>query len=249
MVPSIAGLRVLLTRPEGEATDDWAMAFAAAGAVPISYPVIVAGPPASWSELDAALARLDEYDWLVFTSQTAVAFVLARLGGGRFPSGLRARIAAVGSKTAQAIDRGGGRVSLVPEDQRQEGLVEALTDLPPKTRVLLPLAAGGRTLLPEALRSRGCRVDVVTAYQTQPKTDLPEPPEFDVATFASPSALRAFLGASSKALLEGRCVAVIGPSTAEEAIAQGLAPVVAESPCVDDLIRAIAEHGPAKGDR
>jgi uroporphyrinogen-III synthase len=249
MSPSLAGLRVLLTRPEGEGMDDWASAFAATGAVPISYPVIVAVPPASWREVDAALGRLDEYEWVVFTSQTGVAFVLTRLSGGRFPTNLRARLAAVGGKTAKAIELAGGSVSLVPSDQRQEGLATAFLDLPPGTRVLLPMAAGGRTLLPEALRSRGCRVDVVTAYQTQPTMGLPDPPAFDVATFASPSALRAFLAGPGKAVLAGKGVAVIGRTTAREARAQGLLPVVAESPSVDDLIRAIAESHPPKGGR
>jgi uroporphyrinogen-III synthase len=246
---SLAGLRVLLTRPEGEGMDDWASAFATAGAVPIPYPVIVVVPPASWREVDAALGRLDEYDWLVFTSQTAVAFVLPRLAGARFPTDLRTKLAAVGSKTAKAIERGGGRVSLIPSDQRQEGLVAALSHLPPETRVLLPMASGGRTFLSQALRSRGCRVDVVTAYETQPRMGLPEPPAFDVATFSSPSALRAFLAAPGKVLLARKVVAVIGRTTAREALAHGLVPVVAESPSVDDLIRAIAESRLAQGGR
>jgi uroporphyrinogen-III synthase len=92
-------------------------------------------------------------------------------------------------------------------------------------------------------------VDVVSAYETRPRKDLPEPPAFDVATFASPSALRAFLAGPGKAALAGKGVAVIGPTTAEEARAQGLLTVVAESPSVDDLIRAIAESRPAKGGR
>jgi uroporphyrinogen-III synthase len=246
--PSLVGLRVLLTRPEGDGMEEWAAAFSAAGALPISYPTLVAAPPRSWDEVDAALARLAGYDWLIFTSQTAVAFILGRLSTKRLPPDCRPRIAAVGAKTAQAIEAGGGRVARVPIDKRQEGLVQALADLSPGTRVLVPIAAGGRTLLAETLRARGCVVDVVTVYETQPKPDLPAPPTFDVATFASPSALRAFLAGPGKAVLAKKTVAVIGPTTAHEARAHGLVPVVSESPSAQDLIRAIADSRPAKGD-
>jgi uroporphyrinogen III methyltransferase/synthase len=248
MSPSLDGLRVLLTRPEGDGMDAWAEALRAADAVPICYPVIAAQPPESWKPLDAALAALGSYDWVVFTSQTAVSFVLGRFPGRQFPADLRPQIASVGAKTAQAVAAGGGSVALVPVDNRQEGLVQALSEVPPGTRILLPMAAGGRTLLPTALRARGCVADVVTAYATVPRLDLPPPPPFDVATFASPSALRAFARGPGTATLQGKTVAVIGRTTAEEAASRGLNPVVAESPSVEHLIRAIADARPAKGD-
>jgi uroporphyrinogen-III synthase len=225
------------------------MAFGAAGAVPIAYPTIVAVAPESWQPLDAALAGIDSYDWLIFTSRTAVASVLGRLARHRFPSIRALKIAAVGTRTAEAVEAGGGLVALVPEDSRQEGLAQALVNLLSGTRALLPIAAGGRTLLAETLRAGGCRVDVVTAYRTCAKSDLPPPPPFDVVTFASPSALRAFLAGPGRTALVDKTIAVIGLTTADEARAHGLAAVVAESPSVECLIRAIENAGLAKGDR
>lgn len=247
--PSLSGLRVLLTRPEGDGLEEWAVAFREAGALPVRYPTTVAVPPPSTHEIDAALAALDRYDWLVFTSQTAVHFVADRLPERRFPAPLAPRIATVGAKTAEAVEARGGSVARRPVFSRQEGLVEALSDLPPGTHVLLPMAAGGRLLLSSALRARGCVVDVVTAYETRAREDLPPPPPFDVATFASPSALRAFLHGSGRLALTGKTIAVIGASTAEEAVSHGLGVVVAESPSVQQVIRAIADARPAKGDR
>lgn len=247
----LVGVRVLLTRPEGDAAQAWTVAFANAGAVVVAYPTIIAVPPPSWDELDAALADLDAYDWLIFTSQSAVAFVVARLPGRCFPAALRTRIAAVGPTTAAAVATHGGRVGLVPDVRRQEGLVEAVP-AGAGARILLPMAAGARALLVDQLRARGCRVDVVTAYETRAHGALPPPPPFDVATFASPSALRAFLAGPGKQALGGKTVAVIGPTTAAEARARGIEPVVAESPSADALIRAIAQTGlktgPAKGE-
>lgn len=244
---SLAGLRVLLTRPRAEGVEEWAAAFALAGAVPLAYPTIVITPPKSWQALDEAMARLESYDWMVFTSQTAVDFFANHLPTGQFHTGMRPKMAAVGQRTALAIQRRGGRVALVSTDNRQEGLVEALRDLPPGAHVLCPLAASGRPLLAQSLRARGCIVDVVTVYRTEPRTDLPAPPEFDVATFASPSALRAFVKGLGPQALAEKTVAVIGPTTAEEAESSGLVTVVAETPDVDALILAIAQSRSNQG--
>jgi uroporphyrinogen-III synthase len=244
----IAGLRVLITRPQGENAEEWAAAFSAAGAVPLSYPTVTIVPPASWDELDAAIGRLDRYDWVVFTSQTAVALTLGRLPGRRFPDGMRARIAAIGPTSARAIENGGGRVALLPADSRQEGLVEEFQALPAGTRILFPQAAGARPLLVQRLRDQGCIVDSVTVYKTEPKTELQPPPSFDVATFASPSALRAFLVGRGKPALVGKTIAVIGPTTAREATANGLDPVVSQLPDVDGLVLAIAQSRATRGD-
>ncbi len=245
---ALAGLRVLITRPEGEGAEEWASALAAAGAIPVRYPTVAIVPAESWQALDQALARLLDYDWLIFTSQSAVAFTLARLPGQRLPADLRARIAAVGARTAAAVERHGGKVALVPGDARQEGLLDALRGLPAGTRVLFPAARGARTLLASELRTRRCLVDVVTVYQTVPRTPLPAPPRFDVATFASPSALQALVEQLGQEVLAGRTVAVIGSTTASEAAAQGLRPVVSRTPDVNGLVLAIAESQPSQGD-
>jgi uroporphyrinogen-III synthase len=243
MSPSLTGVRVLVTRPL-EHSAAWTRALEAAGATVISYPTVEVVPPPSWQPLDEALGRLEDYDWLVFTSAAAVRFVLGRLPAGVLRGRSRPRVAAVGRETARALEEGGASVALVPEEERQDGLSAALGDavggLAPGTRVLFPQAVGGREELRNALLARGCIVDVVPASQTVPRRDLPAPPPFDVATFASPSALRAFVALRGLPALEGTLVAVIGPTTAAAATALGLAPVVAEAPSADALIEAIA---------
>jgi len=233
-------LRVLVTRPVGEGADAWAVALRAAGAEPILYPTLIMVPPESWDALDEALAKLDDYDLLIFTSQTTVAVVVDRLPGHRFPVGLRAKIAAVGPATEQAIGKAGGKATLVPSDHRQEGLVDLLRPLVPGRRVLLPIAAAGRALLAESLRAARGFVDVVTAYRTVAKIDNGSPPAFDAAIFASPSALRAYLAGAGRASLAGKVVAVIGATTAEEAQSQGIPAVVASRPDIDAVIHALA---------
>jgi uroporphyrinogen-III synthase len=243
----LPSLRVLVTRPQGEGADEWAAALRAAGATPLAFPTLVTAPPESWVDVDSALTRLPSYDFLVFTSQTTVRFLVGRMAGQRFPSDLRATIAAVGPATARAIEKAGGVVALQPSDNRQEGLVEALHSVAAGKRVFLPMAAGGRTLLTESLRAWGCEVEIVTVYRTLPRTDLGMPPAFDAAIFASPSALRAYLAAAGAASLEGAIVAVIGPTTASQAAANGIPAVVAASPDIDAIVKAIAQQRKNQG--
>jgi uroporphyrinogen-III synthase len=244
----LSSLRVLLTRPQGEGNDEWATALRATGAEPVLYPTLNVVPPDSWEIVDTAIGRLVDYDFLVFTSQTTVAFFVGRMTGGRLPPGLRAGIAAVGPATARAVERAGGVVTFLPADNRQEGLVEVLRPAAPGRRVLLPIAAGGRALLAETLRSWGCDVDVITVYRMMPREDLDAPPPFDAAIFASPSALRAYLAGPGGASLQGKTVAVIGRTTAATAAANGVHASTAESPDIESLISAIAQGRKHQGE-
>jgi uroporphyrinogen III methyltransferase/synthase len=124
-----------------------------------------------------------------------------------------------------------------------------LRDLEVGTRLLFPHALAGRDMLIDALRGRGCQVDVVAAYQTAPRDPMPPLPAFDVATFASPSALVAFVEKHGTCALASKTIAVIGPTTAAEAVRHGLSPVIAAEPNIDALISAIASECSPKGGR
>jgi uroporphyrinogen III methyltransferase / synthase len=71
------GKGVVITRPEKQA-DDLAKLLMKEGANPIHFPTIKIVPPASWRELDAAIKKLEEYDWLIFTSANGVAYLFER---------------------------------------------------------------------------------------------------------------------------------------------------------------------------
>lgn len=239
---SLEGWRVLVTRPIEQAAP-LALALSERGALPVLYPTIELLPPHSWAPFDAAVAEIGVYGWIVFTSPSAVRFALGRradlaalLGRTGAPA-----VAAVGVETARALRDSGARVVLVPDDQRQEGLALSLASVSPGTRVLFPQAVGGRELLADVLARRGVAVDVVPISQTRALTLAEAPPPFDAATFASPSALRAFVGGRGAEPLAGKVVAAIGPTTQQAARDAGVrVQVVAARPSVSALVEALA---------
>ena len=200
----------------------------------LEFPAIRIVPPSDYGPLDDALRNLAAYDWVVFTSRNGVAAAVDRLAALGMGSGALtgARLAVIGPGTAEALREHGLAAALAPDEFRAEALVAAFArqDLR-AARVLLPRAAVARDVLPEGLRALGAAVDVVPAYRTEAAAPAPDVLEavragrFDAVTFTSSSTVRHFLhlaGPEARAVLEGVCVACIGPVTAETARAGGL---------------------------
>jgi len=267
----LADWRVLVTRPEGDTAGPFAEALAVAGATPVLYPTIVVAPPPSWEPLDAAIdlvgsqerlvgsqerlvgsqARTSDYGWAIFTSPSAVGFTLGRVTARGLTVQVLAglRLAAVGSETARTLAAAGLPVALVPptDRQRQEGLLEALLAALPApdaagARILFPQALGGRELVRDELVRRGYAVDVVPVSQTIARDLTEPPPPFDVATFASPSALRAFVERLGGERLAQARVAVIGPTTAATAAGLGVrVDAMPPNPSVPALVQCLID--------
>src|SRR5262245_32325136 len=135
------GKRVLVTRPRRQ-SGDLVRRLEELGAVPFVLPAVEVREPADWAPVDRALARLAQYDWLVFTSANGVHAFVGRLRQtGR---DLRAlgpvRLAVIGPSTADALRGYHLEPDLVPEAFCSESLVAALRGRAAGRRVLLARA-------------------------------------------------------------------------------------------------------------
>ena len=168
--------RILITRSPHQASE-LAAALRAHGADPILIPTIELADPTSFAPLDAALARLHTFHWLLFTSANAVhAFHhrLQSITGARHShvlSPVPYSIAAIGPATAQALISIGQTPTLVPPQAVAESLTDTLLPhaLQPDgspTRFLLIRAEQGRDFLPDTLRAAGADVTIAPAYRT-----------------------------------------------------------------------------------
>jgi uroporphyrinogen III methyltransferase / synthase len=228
-----------------------------AGARVLQAPTIAIEPPQSWEPLDAALATLDTFTWVIFTSVNGVAMVDRRLSarGLGWAAVAKKRVAAIGPATAEALAEHGVRVEAVPDEYRAEALVERLRPaLTPGDRVLLPRAKEARDLLAVELRRLGAPVSEVPVYQTRRVENgagrLREAlaaGTIDAVTFTSSSTARNFaelFTEEERRAWHGRVtIASIGPITAATAAEYGLATdVMPNEYTIPALARALADY-------
>ena len=249
----LEGRRVLTTRMRGQASALVAL-LEAKGAEAIQVPTIELVAPESWCGLDAALACIRSYDWLVFTSANAVyAYVERARVLGVMPQARR--VAVIGPGTGRAVRESGlaGEVDLMAERYVAEGLAEALVPHAPGASMLLVRAAEARDVLPEALAASGAEVTIAAAYRTVVPAGSGEllrelfrgsPP--DAITFTSASTVRnleALMVEAGVGIPEGVVLASIGPITSGALREVGWAATVeAREATMWGLVGALVRH-------
>lgn len=249
------GWRVLVTRAQSPRST-LARELAQAGAEVIEAPATRI-EPLDAGKLSGAIAHLDAYDWVVFTSQNGVELFWSELRAcaldARVFAGLR--VAAVGPATAEALLARGIAVDITPERFVAEGLLEALAvEKVRGARVLYVAAEGARGVLPNGLADLGATVDVVSIYRSMPDDAVcatirefaASANDRTVAAFTSASAVRAFADASGDAA-RNVLAATIGPATTLAAREAGLQVCVeATRSTIPALVEAIVAYGSAR---
>ncbi|HZG56392.1 uroporphyrinogen-III C-methyltransferase [Paenibacillus sp.] len=237
------GMRILVTRAREQASE-LVSRIDDLGGEAVEWPVIRT-EPLPVDAASSAFASPEAYDWLLFTSANGVqrfldACAALRVDVRRYA---RARIGAVGPKTAETLLARGLVAEALPEAYRGDALAEALLPLvKPGERALLPRARTAREQLATMLRQAGVQVDELPVYETklseegsEEALELLRAGKLGAVTFTSSSTVSNLLELLRRhgwdrpaEALVGVPAFAIGPVTAAAAKEAGI-PVVAEA--------------------
>ena len=236
----------------------------ALGAVVLPVAVLEAKEIEDNSALDQAIANLNKYDWIIFTSAWGVSFFAERLIFKQADGAADlSKICVIGPATAEAAEKHGFPITLTADTFTAEGVMQSMeryhggVENMQGLSVLIPRALEARDFLPEALTAAGCRVDIIPCYQTvrpEPDAELSarlrnETP--DLIVFTSAKAMRnclktiaAVIGeAAARNCLCEAVAAVIGPITAAALESEGKsAEIIPTESTVPDLLAAVTDY-------
>ena len=251
----LQGRRIVVTRAREQAAS-LVEKLRTLGAEPLECPAISIAPLEDFTELDAAISRLETYDWVIFTSVNGVDVFASRMSDlGVDPVVLRSRkLAAIGPATRARLEELGHVTTFMPDSYVAEAIVEQIGDVR-DCRVLLPRADIARKALAEGLRQLGAHVDEVATYRTVHGDTAASLAEqlarrtVDAITFTSSSTVRYTVEglvqtgldeSEAVELLNDAAVVCIGPITAATAEACGLNVLaVAGNYTTDGLVEAL----------
>ena len=255
----------MITRAAAQ-SDALARELTVRGAIPVVLPLVSFAEPEDFALLDAALAEIQQFDWMVLTSAQAVRAVAKRgeelkLNLVRAASELQ--IGCVGPVTAEAARHAGFRVEYVAETHTGSGLAAELGQRVQGAKVFLPRSDRANPDLPPALKRYGALVTEVIAYRTLRPSTVEErnlkqiaDGATDAVLFFSPSAVQHFAELFGReqlsALQDKLAIAAVGPVTANALREAGVRRlVISADTTAAAVIEALEKHfaGAAKQEK
>ena len=207
-------------------------------------------------ELDLALKEIDKYKWIVFTSANGVECFFEEMQEIRKDIRDLAHIhfAVIGDGTKKALEDHGIFCDFIPTAYSSKDMAEAMVPhIGRDERVLLLRAEEANRVLPDALKEAGIPHTCISLYHTV--NDERKAEELnrlikmvDYVTFASSSAVRAFVSmVDNLDDVKGKYIS-IGPVTTKTAEENGLsiektAVVYTARGMVETMIQDVAEEG------
>ena len=218
------------------------------GAEVIEFPTIkITAPTDNFRSLDAAINNLRGYDWIIFTSANGVEKFFERLKTFRLDARAlsNAKVAVIGSSTAETLSKFGIIADLIPKEFRAESLIDALQDDVSDKNILIVRAEVARDVLPRELEKFGAKVTLAAAYKTVSAVENVDKiksqlDSFDFVTFTSSSTVENFVKALGVESLKKVKAAAIGPITAQTLKNYGVdAKIIAETFTINGLVEVL----------
>jgi uroporphyrinogen III methyltransferase/synthase len=240
------GRTVVVTRARAQASG-LAKTLRGLGATVVELPAIRIESLIGTDEVQDAATAIADYDLVCLTSPNGAKLLFEALAeAGRDARALAgATVAAIGPGTARALAAHGIAADVVPERFVAEALVEALSGIDVEgKRVLVARAAEARDVLPDALRTRGGKVDVVALYETvreaPDEAAVEAAQDADYVTFTSSSTVTNLTEALGGRFPARARIVSIGPITSTTVREAGLEVAVeADRHDVDGLLAAL----------
>ncbi|KTC83686.1 uroporphyrinogen-III synthase [Legionella cherrii] len=163
MKNSLYGLRILNTRPRGQASQ-LSESIRDAGGIVIELPALeIKATNTHWISL---LPNLKTIDQAIFISANAVHYCFTQLSQHQIEWPSSIQVIAIGQGSAAALHEFNIQVSAVPDVPNSEHLLALKTlQQPEKQNVLLFKGEGGRPLIEEQLIKRGTNLLVLEVYK------------------------------------------------------------------------------------
>jgi uroporphyrinogen III methyltransferase/synthase len=253
---SLVRKRVVITRAARQSVELMEK-LAALGANPESLPLVAFAAPEDYRPLDAALQELENFDWIIFTSENAVRAVVKRAtlhGNLQNVAGRRSRAAAVGPTTAAAAERAGFLVDYQAQIHSGAAFAHELGERLRGQTVFLPRSDRANPDLPTLLKEYGAEVTEAVAYCTVVPVNLDQEKvarivagESDAILFFSPTAVEHCVTVVGQAelhkLQQQSALTAVGPITANALKEAGVNNmIVAADTTADAVIAALEKH-------
>lgn len=245
---------IVITRNEEQAEDS-IKKFESLGAIVIPFPTIKVRPLKVFNMFDNYADQLNNFDYIVFTSENAVKYYVIRLKEIALDLPENLSVVCVGRKTADKCLEFNINVDIVPDDFSAKGLLNYFEkhDIT-KKKFFIPSSAIATEELKAGLIELGAEVTKTPIYDV----GLPDEDEIeegkkllqkqkpDLFIFTSPSTYNNFLKIlqieNAKNYFEGYSITAIGPTTKEAIENSGVnVNIVPNNFTMDDLIDSIVE--------
>jgi uroporphyrinogen-III synthase len=234
----LAGRRIVVTRPKGQAETLLGLIREAGGA-PLEVPALEIRDLADLAPFYSVIDRLDSFDTAIFVSRNAVRKAFALIGR-RWPAHLR--VATVGKGSREELEARGIAGVIAPDDQFDS---EALLAMPEFAhvagkRIVVFRGEGGRAVLGDTLTARGALVEHAACYRRARPAGgdalidaALKNGKVDAVMLSSGEGLANFmamLGHDAPRRLAGVALFVPHPRVASEAAGHGLERVIVAGP-------------------
>ncbi len=173
---ALSSTKIVITRSKDKISEVKSL-FQNEGATVFEFPALIIGYPNNLKPLDKALSRIHQFDWIIFSSSNGIKFVNERLieeGLSLKQCAKRIKIAVVGEKTSDYLNKLGIEADYIPTNFISESLIDNFPSLEHGSKILLPrVETGGRSILADHFRKFGSYVLEVPAYESSCPTNIP----------------------------------------------------------------------------